>query len=323
VIDGPELADLEADLRRRLADMAATTTLEPEAWDAIERRATVRRTWTAAGRFGPTRRKVVALAAAVAVVVSVIALSRDGDSHTETVDQSSTSTTDQPTSSTTDPHGTSTTTTTGAASQLPPNAAPRGGAGAVGEAGPDGAGPSPEGGSSGAPGATGSPPSSGQTSPPDGTPPDATPPAATPPDGHPVVASIGQSGYTVNITAFESGGTYYMNLWRDRSYYLGMWGWAMRPGQNCLAGEGSDYSEGELATLKWGFVRSDAARVRIVTTSGNASTAIVGSEVAPGVRAWIGERPAGQVDRFEALDADGSVLHTATTPVWDAAPDTC
>ena len=75
--------------------------------------------------------------------------------------------------------------------------------------------------------------------------------------------------------------------------------------------------------LVWGLVRADAAAFRIVTTGGLSSTATLGSTALPGLRPWIGESPRGQVDRAEALDGAGNVLHTATTPGWFATPETC
>jgi hypothetical protein len=70
-------------------------------------------------------------------------------------------------------------------------------------------------------------------------------------------------------------------------------------------------------------VRADAAAVRIVTTGNLSSSAVLGSEVAPGLRPWIAEAPRGQVDRAEALDGAGGVLHTSTSPYWLTTPATC
>lgn len=316
----PELADFEADLRRRLADVAATTELDAQAWEKIESRATAGRP-RRLPRIVRTRRQIAAVAAVVVIVVGLVVLSRQGDdSRTETVDTTTTTTSEGATSSTTARDGT-TSTSTGELPQRP---------GSTTDGGTDaGTGGPGAGGGSGS-GSDGSAPSSGTGSSggtPGGSTPSSTPPAQGPddaaPDGHRVVASIGQSGYTVDVSAFESGGTYYMNLWRDRTQYLAEWSWSPQPGQRCLAGQGGAYSGGELGALRWGFVRSDAASVRIVTTSGNTSTAVLGAELVPGLRAWIGPRPAGQVDRFEALDAGGNILHTAAAPVWDASPDSC
>jgi hypothetical protein len=316
----PELADFEADLRRRLADVAATTTLDAQAWEKIESRAAAERP-RRLPRIVRTRRQIAAVAAVVVIVVGLVVLSRQGDdSRTETVDTTTTTTSEGATSSTTARDGT-TSTSTGELPQRPGSSTGQGtgpstdgpGAGGGSEGGPAGTGPESGTGSSGG--------TSGGATPSTAPPPSG--PGDTAPDGHRVVASIGQSGYTVDASAFESGGTYYMDLWRDRTQYLAEWSWSPQPGQRCLAGQGGAYSGGELGALRWGFVRSDAASVRMVTTSGNTSTAILGAEFAPGLRAWIGPRPPGQVDRFEALDAGGNVLHTAAAPVWDASPDSC
>lgn len=308
-----ETADVEDDLRRRLADIAATTTVDPDAWATITRRA-------AAGpsRRRPTRRQVAAVAAAVALVIGVLTLSRDGSDRTETVDDTTT-TTDRATPSTTDPDRTTTTLADGPSGDRPATPTPPGAG-----AGPGGGGPG-----GGAPGATdpggtetGTDPSSsaeGPRSPGATTPPPAAP---TAPDGRPIAASVPHDGHTYDITAYEQGGNLHIDLFRDASYYLTMSSWYLEPGRNCLAGDASIYTDGEPSLVRWGIVRADAAAVHIVSAGGDRSTAALSSPVAPGVRAWIGLRPAGDVDRYEAHDTSGHILHAATSPGWDA-PGPC
>jgi hypothetical protein len=134
------------------------------------------------------------------------------------------------------------------------------------------------------------------------------------------------SAYTVWGTAWADGGNYSMNVWApELGTYLDGWSWTGSPGGNCLEVSTSSLagSDGRSHPLVWGLVRADAAAVRIVTTGNLSSSAVLGSEVAPGLRPWIAEAPRGQVDRAEALDGAGGVLHTSTSPYWLTAPATC
>lgn len=117
-------------------------------------------------------------------------------------------------------------------------------------------------------------------------------------------------------------------FWRPgRAGRAGDWVANDQPGHNCLRGKNPaalDFPEPGPHLYSWGIVRSDASQVRMVTTSGDWTTATIGSEVAPGIRAWIGRRYTDQISRFEALDSAGNVLHSATAANdFDTPQDSC
>jgi hypothetical protein len=166
----------------------------------------------------------------------------------------------------------------------------------------------------------------GGAGPPGTSPPGGLPPATTAPDGRVPAVTLSSSAYTVQATVWKEAGVHYMNLWGpDPGAYLTMWSWSETPGQNCLGGSGTviSGSDGQGHELHWGLVRADAAEVRVVTTGSLWTSAVIGAEVVPGLRPWIAELPPGELDRFEARDAGGNVLHTARAPVWDSGSDTC
>jgi hypothetical protein len=313
----------EAEIRRRLADLAATTILdEDRAWEQITERL------AAAGpdqvRLLATvrvRQRLVAVAAVVVLVIGTFLLIREGDDGGRVVTQDSTTTTDRnPTTSTTGDAGSTTTTSTTVGPGNAPAAVPGTGGGprtGPGATTPGGGSTPSSGGQSGGGTGTASPPTA-----PSGT----TPTPGTAPDGLAPAVTLSSSAYTAEATVWMDGGAYYMNLWApEPDAYLNMGSWAVNDGRNCLEGQSSVLTgtDGQSHVLVWGLVRADAAAVRIVTTGGLSSTAALGSTALPGLRPWIGEGPPGQVDRAEALDGAGNVLHTATTPGWFATPDTC
>lgn len=314
--DMPDATEYEADLSRRLGAIASTTTVDAEAWEHIQNRIA-----SDPSRSWPTRWQLVAIVVALVSLVGAISLFQKGDdSRIETVDETTTSTghdatttepdRDTTTSSSTEPGDPS----PESRSSSPEDSAPADGRTGSGSHEPErssSTSPTQPGGESAGTSNTSPAPGSGGS-------------GGTLPDGYPPAASISQPGYTVDVSAFEYDEHFYITLWRNGAEYWAESAWRNEPGrsQNCLAGAGPEHG-GELGDLAWGIVRSDAARVRMVTTSGNTSYATLGSEFFPGIRAWIGERPPGQVDRFEAVNANGDVLHTATGPVWDASTDTC
>jgi hypothetical protein len=90
--------DREAELSRRLEDLAATTTVDAEAWEKIQSRIAA-----TSSRTRPTPWQLVAVAAALVVVLGAIVLTRrDDGSRVETGDDETTTTTDHDTSSTSD-----------------------------------------------------------------------------------------------------------------------------------------------------------------------------------------------------------------------------
>jgi hypothetical protein len=314
----------EAEIRRRLADLAATTILdEDRAWEQLTERL------LAAGpdqvRLLATRRvrqRLIAVAAVVVLVIGALLLTFEGDDGGRVVTQDSTTTTDRnPTTSTTGDAGSTTTTSTTVRPGNAPEAVP--GTGRGPGTGPGattpGGGPTPgSGGQSGG--------GTGTTSPPATAPSGTTPTPGAAPDGRVPAVTLSSSAYTAQATVWMDGGAYYMNLWApEPGAYSNAWSWAVDEGGNCLEGQSGVITgtDGQSHMLVWGLVRADAAAVRIVTTGGLSSTAALGSTALPGLRPWIGESPRGQVDRAEALDGAGNVLHTATRPGWFATPETC
>jgi hypothetical protein len=307
--DAPEITELEAALIGRLGDVAATTVVDAGAWDEIQSCLTAKRE-----RTRPTRRQVVAVAAAVVVALCAVVLSRpDGGSRVDTVDQSttvpegattSTTAADRDTTASTGASGDSST----AGSQgSGPGSGTQPGENPTGTAGP------------GSPTQPGGRPATTTTSAP------GSPAPSGPFRGYPVGVSFSRPGYTVNLAVHETDTEYVMDVWRDDSEYLISWGWWKRQGRtNCLGGVGDGYEDGTLGDLHWGMVRADAAAVRIVAMDGTMTYAVLGSEFAPGIRPWIGEEPVSHWLHYEALDAEGNILHSANTDtVWDAYPDTC
>lgn len=311
----PDTTDGEAALRRRLADIAATTTVDPEAMDKIRQRTAVTR---------PTRWRLATVAAAIVLVVGAVVLTqRDRGSQVKTDQDRTTTTTDR------DP---TTTTTTAPSAPLEPGAPPPVGipGGATGGSAPAGSGVGT--------GTGGAQPAPTPASPDAGTDPatPATPAAPAPavpsqptaPDGLVPTVTLATADYELQATVRldAANGVYYMNIWRTDGTYVTMWNWSERPGQNCLGGSGLDVAfDGTPAhAVDWGLVRADATEVRLVSTSQIMARAQLGPEVVPGLRAWIGEQPLGQLDHVEARDAGGNVLHVASaSSAMDAWPDTC
>ncbi len=313
----PDTTDGEAALRRRLADIAAATTVDPEAMDKIRQRTAVTR---------PTRWRLATVAAAIVLVVGAVVLTqRDRGSQVKTDQDRTTTTTDR------DP---TTTTTTAPSAPLEPGAPP-----AVGIPGGATGGDAPVGSGLGRVSADGRPaptpaPTDGGTAPASPSAPaapapgPAVPSEPTAPDGRVPTVTLATADYELQVTAWHdaANGAYYMNIWRSDGSYVTMWNWSERPGQNCLGGSGLDVAFGGTPAhaVDWGLVRADATEVRLVSTSQIMARAQLGPEVVPGLRAWIGEEPLGQLDHVEARDAGGNVLHVASaSSAMDAWPDTC
>jgi len=153
------------------------------------------------------------------------------------------------------------------------------------------------------------------------------------PDGRAPSVTFAASGYTLQGTFWRAGGLQ-MNVWRPDLGFQTGWSRTNSLGQECLAGKSEyafDFPEPGSHAYSWGMVRADAAEVRIVSTTGDSTTAVIGTEAVPGLRPWIARSPSGQVDHYEARDAAGNVLHLAawtnsnSPPItgFDAFPDTC
>ena len=317
----PDTTAAEAELRRRLRDLATLATVD-DAWDDLQRRLADAPTMGHRGRLrGAFRspdgrpswsRRVAVVAAAVAVIAGLIALSRDdGRDRTETVDTTTTTVDRGTTSTTTGDQGTTTTTGDDRPEEVTGSPAPSPGQSGGPGGGETSAGPADEDENAGT---TPTPPN-------DGGDPGTVPPPSTPtaPSGDPIAASIPHGDGTMDISAYENGGNLYVDLWRDGTEYLTRTGWALAPGRNCLAVDPTIHHDGELDSVRWGIVRADAAAVQIVTTTGERTTATLGPPRSSGVRAWLGPRPAGQVDHYLALAGDGAIMHRLTVPEWESA----
>lgn len=315
----------EVALRSRLEELAGTASVDDHAWEKIQSR--IAGGSSASGRHRPTPRQLIAVAAAVILVCAVVWARRDSGQKVETVDDTTTTTTDR-----VGRESTSTTSTTVAGgpsrSGTGPGGQPTGGPAS------GGTGPAAGGATAGQPGDGGASPGGG--GPETGAPPTTSvpPPSGNMPDGRPPTATFEASGYTLQATFWRiDEGVLYLNLWRPDRGYLANWSRSDRPGQNCLAGESEypfDFPEPGSHAYSWGMVRADAAEVRIVSTTGESTTAAIGSVAVPGLRPWIAPSPSGQVDHYEARDASGTVLHVAASTTgtggqssFDAVPDTC
>lgn len=297
-----DVLDLEPELRRRLGDVAATTTTDEAAWDAIQDRIAAR----PAPAHGSRRARLLAVvAAAVLVVVAAVALSHQDDSDKIQTDNTPSTTIDRTTTTdrTTSTNRTTTSTTSRAGSTSTtgvPGQGPGGGTTPEGGVNPAGGGTDP-----GAGGATAT------------TAPPATAPDNTRQDGRVPVVSLAGSGYTMELTAWQSGGSNHLNVFGPTTdAYQTTWSW---PNPVCLAGLRVEVAGTDNATHSffYGYVTADAAEVLIVTTGGLSTSARLGPEVFSGQRPWIGEEPPGQVDHLEARDGSGGLLYNVAAPTWD------
>jgi hypothetical protein len=305
----------EVELRRRLGNLATLATADDaEGWEKLQQRLAD----TPSARRRLTPKQLLAVAAAIVALCAVILTRHDVGGQVRTVDDTTTTTRDKATTTTST---TSTTATSIAGDTLPTSpTAPGGPLGGSSPGGPVGPG---DGASAQAPGP--GTPSGGSTAGASAgtTPPPTTSMTGTSPDGPPVAVAFVTSEYTLQGTFEVRGGTLVMNIWRLGGGHVADWVEGDQPGQNCLRGKNGvdfDFPEPGPHLYSWGVVRSDAAEVRIMTATGDWTTAVIGSEVAPGIRAWIGRRYTDQISRFEALDAAGNVLHTAS---WNSFPDAC
>jgi hypothetical protein len=337
----PALAPREAELQRRLGDLAARAAVDDAAWEQIQQRIAGEEPPATGRRQRPTGpRLVVAVAAAVVlVVVGIAVLARHAHDHgqVDTVDDTTTTTADHDGRS-------RTTTTTTTWTTLGPGDQPPGGVTGGGTASEDGAGSAGAGTGTGTGAASGAPgggtatpaggsggagPGSGPTATTTGTVPDAD----TAPDGRsPVVAMAMTSDVSVRATVWQDAGGFHMSLWQYKPWrHLRTWSWSDVPGQNCLAGATATFELPELAPFSslqfsWGFVRADAADVGVITgpdDSYDDSARNLGPEVFPGIRPWLAQDMAVPVQRFRAISVNGTTLHYADPPAWDARPDTC
>jgi hypothetical protein len=316
VSQAPDAMAAEVELRRRLGDLATLAVVDDDAWETFQRRLAGAPT----SRRRVTPKRVLAVAAAIVVLAGVLILARQDDGgRVRTVDDTTTTTDGgrTATTSTTRPDG-RTTTSTG------PGDVPGGGtAGGGGGPGGGGTGSGTGTGAAGGAGAPGSQPGApGGPAGPGGSSGTTAPPQAAPGGPAPAV-TFTTPEYTLEATFEVRGTTFIMNIWRVGGSHVSDWVAGDQPGHNCLRGKNAialSFPEPGPHLYSWGIVRSDAAEVRVVTNSGDWTTAVIGSEVAPGIRAWIARRYTEQISRFEALDSAGNVLHTAQ---WETPEDTC
>ena len=304
----------EAELKRRLDDIASLAIVDPQAWERFQHRLAA-----PTPRRLPTRKQLLAVAAVVLVVCAIVWSRGAGTGgRVRVVDTTSTTTSDH------DRRPERSTSTTASTSSSAPVAPGGGTAGAVVRP-PTGVDP----GAGGAPGAGGSPATGAGTGTGTGGSTTTTPPATAPAtiDGKTVWATYATPDYTLLLT-LETGVSPYLTttIYRDDGTLVRDWVWPDRPGQNCLVGVHAmpfDFPEGQHA-YTFGLVRADAAAVRIVTDGGAQTTATPGGEAHPGVRLWITRSPVENVARMEALDAAGRVLTTVTSSSgYDSYPATC
>ena len=309
--ESPDATGGEAELRRRLEDVAAAITIDQGAWEKVRTRIAA----TPGGRKRPAPWHVLAVAAALAVLMGAVVLAcRDDDgSHVETRDER-TSTTDQdPVTTTSEPAG--------AQPADQPGTGEPGGPGGPGAGdGGSGGGPQP---TAGSPTGTGGPVTS-NTAP--------APPSSgnTAPDGRiPVVTFASSEDVNVVATVWKDStsvpATLHMTIWQSDQNpyrYLASWSWEERSGQSCLAGANGVFDFGPWTFgFSWGLARSDAVDIYAIVGSNRMPTAR-GGEVLPGLRPWIAQTSPAGPDRFEAW-SQNDLLHTAAPPTWDAYPDTC
>jgi hypothetical protein len=311
---------IELDWTRRLDDLAGRATVDDEAWDRIQER-------IAASPGGarrrpriplrPTPRQLLAAAAIVILVAAVVLTRHAADERIKTIDDTTTTTLD-------DDGGSARTTTTDpdhTTSTAGPGDSPGGGGDGSGAGDGPGAGTVPGGG----PGPGGGTTTPNQANPGGYTSSSSTTPAATAPlDGRPVAVQFASSeNVVVEATVWQDADGIHMNIWQANPYRLyTTWTWAIRPGQNCLAGSFGDMEFPEAApyashSFSWGLARADAGVTVWTTGLGSGTPVATGSEVLPGLRPWISQHSPGSLERFTAGP------HTATAPTWDAYPDTC
>jgi hypothetical protein len=327
----PELTTGEVELKRRIGDLAALATVDgDQEWEKLQERLAANggratspaqvRTALRTVRRRPVVRRVAA-AAALVLLGAVILLQDDGDGRVHTVDDTTTTTDDDGASTTSTTADPQTTTSTPPDVSSPPPGSSEDSTGAPGDDPAAGPGAGAGGTGSDDEGAAGSP---GGTSPSD-TAPEAIPPS-TVPAGEPPSVTYPTGDYTLKAWFREANPTtYYMTIWRDGYGMVSDLVASIDPDHNCLAGKSGSFAfpEPGLHMYSWGFVRADAAEVRVVTHAGEWTTAVIGDEAVPGLRPWIAARQTDQISRFEARDAAGNVLHTAVDGgVW-AEPSTC
>ena len=278
----------ENDLAQRLHRLGETTEFDVDAWDKIVERGE--------GHSTNIGRRVLIGVAAGSLVVGgvVVALDRDGE-RLETTDDGTlpADSTVDTTSSTTASTTSSTTTSTDA---TVPGL---------------GAGPEPD-----APQTTTTTEFTG-----DGAPP-------TPPTRKPAVMTLALSDYTVEVVL--SGRVMYLRRTDDvgsvavgmpeseePDYYgfLDISAWGDPQGPQCLTSGGGAFTFPGVAThsFTYGLVGSGIARVEIVLADGARVDAPIGPAVPfGGFRAWLIERPNGEIDRVEGFDQQGALVSTST-----------
>ena len=334
------LTPREAELRRRLAELAATATVD-DVWEQIQDRIAAGEPGRPQGRGRAARRVAVAVAAVVLLVVGVAVLGGrdDGRERLDTVDDTTSTTVDRD-------GGSGTTTTAPGPGDQPGDDDQAGSTGdgtgtGVGDGpgsgdgtdeGADTGGTDPGGGGATSPGAT-TPDDPGSPSP-SVTRPSLNPDPDAAPDGRVPVVEFGFNSETgVRVTAWRDGAGFHMTLWQYNPWReLTTWSWSNVPGQNCFAGSLGTFQIPELAPfstrrLAWGFVRADAGTVGVIdgpTDFYDSMPRYMGPEVFAGLRPWITDvQGSDPVQRFRAIATDNSTLHYADPPTWDARPATC
>jgi hypothetical protein len=335
IADGREVdAALEAAVRTRLAAMAATAVVPPDAWEQLQTRTAASPHWRRPARA--RRRLLVAAAVLLLLVGSAVVESPDADTdHVETQDATTTTTQgdDGPDGDTrTDEADDPETVDETRDAQLPapeadddvapvgPGAAPSG----------EGVRPTNPGPASGGGTGTGTPnpPAPGAVPLPVPTTTTTAPPSRLPGD----ITVVTSSGVAVELVLDERPGQIGAFVRRTDSGYdptspaLGtpsdgyvaaggvvIAGEAPALGARCVR-SGSTVS-GSLAphSFTLGLVGSEVSAVQVRTAGGQTISAQVTSRsVANGVRAYIAEVPSHDVIGVDAMDAAGGLVATAT-----------
>jgi hypothetical protein len=308
----------ETDVVRRLADVATTTGVDPDAWLKI--RARITDLPPAPARRHVPRRLVLAVAAALIVVLGMAAILARGDGdRVRTVDDPTT---------TLDPHPTTpdrrrtTTTSPSAGTSLPEGGAPAGDAPSTAVAGSSG---TDRGRISASPTGTGTgsgsgPPTSAPAGPTDTTRP--SPPAPTRLSPMGVVSST--QGFDVELV--YSANTLYIRRTDDVGSvpgppdgygYLDAVTWGDVSGASCLTWGGNAYmfpGATQPEVVVFGVVSTAVTQFLIVMGDGTPFGGAPGPIVEPGLRVWFANLPDGPIDHIEARDAANTLVASIANP---------
>jgi hypothetical protein len=317
---GDDNPGVEAELTRRLHDLGTTTVGDVDrTWEQIQARVAGRAGGDAGPRWAPGwggRRLLLAAAAVTVLAAGIAVVSRagqgDGDRGVRIGNQTTTSdrlpVPDPPR------HPSRTTTTTAAPTGSPAGTAPPAGQ----TPGQAPAGEEQQSGGAGDPGG----PASGD------------PTEATGSDVPRVAAEISilYPEYWAEIVYADA--TFYFRREDDvgstrpgpDAYgHVDSATWGTVSGRRCLTSGGGEYAFPDAPTraLSYGLLGDDIEVVEIVMADGRRQRGNRWHHVEPGLRMWYTQRPLGQVDRIEGLDAAGGVVATIADPDGDHGSAQC